>query len=94
MFNLKPPRHISTLPFATEPDLCLPRSMSALVSTATALARAQQMTRRAKKRLMHCSNYRHYSITSSAVSRIDGGTVRPSAFAVFRLMTIRYFIGN
>jgi hypothetical protein len=35
-----------------------------------------------------------YSITSSAISRTDGGTVRPRAFAVLRLTTIRYFIGN
>jgi hypothetical protein len=35
-----------------------------------------------------------YSITSSAVARSVGGTVRPSAFAVLRLMTIKYFIGN
>src|SRR6266542_414264 len=28
-----------------------------------------------------------YSITSSAVASSDGGTVRPSAFAAFRLMT-------
>jgi hypothetical protein len=35
-----------------------------------------------------------YSITSSALSRIDGGTVSPSAIAVFRLMTIKYFVGN
>src|SRR6516225_4575374 len=29
----------------------------------------------------------HYSMTSFARARIDGGTVRPSAFAVFRLTT-------
>jgi hypothetical protein len=33
----------------------------------------------------------HYSITSSARARIDGGTVRPSAFAVLRLMTSSIF---
>ena len=35
-----------------------------------------------------------YSITSSAVARSVGGTVRPSAFAVLTLMTIKYFVGN
>jgi hypothetical protein len=35
-----------------------------------------------------------HSITSSALSRIDGGTVSPSAVAVLRLMTIKYFVGN
>ena len=34
-----------------------------------------------------------YSITSSALASSVGGTVRPSAFAVFRLMTIWYFVG-
>ena len=37
---------------------------------------------------------RLYSITSSALSRIDCGTVKPSAFAVLRLMTISYFVGS
>ena len=34
-----------------------------------------------------------YSITSSAVVRSVGGTVRPSALAVLRLMTVSYFVG-
>ena len=36
---------------------------------------------------MHRSELQSYSITSSAVVSNDGGIVRPSAFAVFRLMT-------
>jgi len=36
---------------------------------------------------------RHYSMTSSARSSMLGGTVRPSAFAVFRLMINEYFVG-
>ena len=36
---------------------------------------------------------RRYSITSSAVVSSDGGIVRPSAFAVFRLMTNSNFVG-
>jgi hypothetical protein len=35
-----------------------------------------------------------HSITSSAVASSVGGTVRPSALAVLRLMTIKYFVGN
>src|SRR5262249_46000533 len=35
-----------------------------------------------------------HSITSSARSRIDGGTARPSAFAVLRFTTISNFVGN
>src|ERR1039457_6614562 len=38
------------------------------------------------KRLMQRSNWRLYSITSSARATICGGTVRPSALAVLRLM--------
>jgi hypothetical protein len=34
-----------------------------------------------------------YSITSSARSSMLGGTVRPSALAVLRLMTSEYFVG-
>src|SRR4029079_11741561 len=34
-----------------------------------------------------------YSMTSSARARTVGGTVRPSAFAVFRLITSSYFVG-
>src|ERR1700730_2508011 len=34
-----------------------------------------------------------YSITSSALASSDGGTVRPSALAVFRLMVKSNFVG-
>src|SRR5262245_46413418 len=34
-----------------------------------------------------------YSITSSAIASSDGGTVRPSAFAVLRLMTSSNLVG-
>src|SRR5262249_11905153 len=34
-----------------------------------------------------------HSITSSARASSDGGTSRPSAFAVLRLMTSSYFVG-
>ena len=42
---------------------------------------------------MHCSKQHHYSITSSAMASSDGGTVRPSALAVLRLMTNSYLVG-
>src|SRR5258708_7101450 len=44
-------------------------------------------------RLMHRSKQRLYSITSSARASSEGGTVRPSALAVLRLMTSSYFTG-
>ena len=34
-----------------------------------------------------------YSITSSARASTEGGTVRPSAFAVLRLITSSYLVG-
>ena len=34
-----------------------------------------------------------YSITSSARESSVGGTVRPSALAVLRLITVSYFVG-
>jgi hypothetical protein len=48
---------------------------------------------RATTRLMHRNKEHPHSITSSALSWIDGGTVSPSAFAVLRLTTIKYLIG-
>ena len=42
----------------------------------------------------HFSRKQHlYSITSSARASSDGGTVRPSAMAVLRLITSSYFVG-
>jgi hypothetical protein len=43
--------------------------------------------------LMHCSKKLLYSITSSARASSDGGTVRPSALAVLRLMTNSNLVG-
>jgi len=40
-----------------------------------------------------CARLHSYSITSSARASSVGGTVRPSAFAVLRLMTISNFVG-
>jgi hypothetical protein len=47
----------------------------------------------AKSRLMHCSKESLYSITSSAPASKDGGMVRRSAFAVFRLTTSSNLVG-
>jgi hypothetical protein len=47
----------------------------------------------AKSGLMRCNKKDRYSITSSARAIRLGGTVRPSAFAVFRFMTSSYLLG-
>jgi hypothetical protein len=49
---------------------------------------------RAKSRLMHRRKERPYSITSSARLSSAGGTVRPSAFAVLRLMMSSNLVGS
>src|SRR6516165_2268467 len=43
-----------------------------------------------------CSNFQffHYSVTSSARTRIDRGTSRPSALAVLRFTTISNLVGD
>ena len=45
-----------------------------------------------KRRHSHCNRF-SYSITSSARSRMDVGTVRPSAIAVLRLTTSANLVG-
>ena len=47
----------------------------------------------ATSRLMHRSKLNHYSITSSARASSVGGTSRPSALAVFRLITNSNLVG-
>src|SRR5450432_1987420 len=47
----------------------------------------------ARKRLMHRSKQHRYSITSSARTSNEGGTVRPSALAVFILITSSNLVG-
>ena len=46
-----------------------------------------------KADILHCSIERRYSITSSAVASSVGGTVRPSALAVFAFIAKLYFVG-
>ena len=54
---------------------------------------SRQATRWAKLRHMQYSKERRYSMTSSAVASKEGGTVRPSVFAVLRLTTSSYLVG-
>ena len=44
--------------------------------------------------LMHRSKWHHYSITSSARASSVGGTMMPSAFAVFKLITSSSLVGS
>ena len=53
----------------------------------------QRKTPSAKRRLMQCSKTGCYSITSSAVASRVTGTSRPSAPAVFTLMTSSNLVG-
>src|SRR5262245_13401027 len=68
--------------------------MSALAPVATGLVRRKELTLRANRRHMHHSKVRAYSITSSARSRNDSGTLRPSVFAVFKLIANSHFVGQ
>src|SRR6516165_7113473 len=43
--------------------------------------------------ILRCGRDRPHSITSSARARTDGGTARPSALAVLRLITSSYLVG-
>jgi hypothetical protein len=49
---------------------------------------------RARRRLSHRSRRCSHSITSSAIASRFGGTTRPSAFAVLRLMTNSKFVAR
>jgi hypothetical protein len=50
---------------------------------------------RSCRRLSNCFALRNlYSITSSALSRIDCGTISPSDLAVLRLTAISNFVAN
>jgi hypothetical protein len=60
---------------------------------ATELLRGSKMTRCANSGLLHRSKQQCYSITSSARASSVGGTVKPNAFAVLRLMTNSNLVG-
>src|SRR6266478_9418754 len=70
------------------------RGMSASPPIATKSVRRNERSRCARKRHMHRSKRHHYSITSSAMASTLGGTSRPSAFAVLRLMTSSNLVGK
>ena len=57
------------------------------------ILRRSEMTRCAISRLMRRSKWHSYSITSSARVSSEGGTVRPSALAVLRLMASSNLVG-
>ena len=65
--------------------------MSAMHPGATKLMRRNELPLCANSVLTHRSKKHRYSITSSAVASSVGGTVRPSSFAVARLMTSSNF---
>jgi hypothetical protein len=58
------------------------------------ILRRSEKTLSAKSRQMHCSKQHLYSITSVALVSSAGGTSRPSAFAVLRLITNSNLVGN
>jgi len=90
MFYLMPPRHISTLPNASFRPC--PNDFRS-----TPISRPFQgpttCLKRAITGLMHRSKQHLYSITSSARTSNEGGTVRPSALAVFMLITSSNLVG-
>jgi hypothetical protein len=51
------------------------------------------MSEKCQSRPMHCSKLHLYSISSSARASKEGGTVRPSALAVFMLITNSNLVG-
>src|SRR5262249_54730394 len=57
------------------------------------LRRGQRGSERTGQRVQQEAAAVHYSITWSARSSSDGGMVRPSAFAVLRLMTSSNLVG-
>jgi hypothetical protein len=76
------------------PDLCRPSVNVRFAPKATELVRCREWTRRAISGHMRRSKRHRYSITSSAILRSVGGTVTPSALAVFRLMISSNFVGR
>jgi len=47
-----------------------------------------------KADILRCGKERRYSITSSAIASSGGGTFKPWAFAVFRLITKSNLVGT
>src|SRR5258705_3046276 len=85
MCYLKPPRHISTLPFASVwPDHGDFRST---------LVTGHSQNRRTYLKGAKGGSRENYSITSSAISNTRSGMVRPSALAVRRLIMNSNVVG-
>src|SRR5216684_1472014 len=76
-------------------ELAIPghRRMSALALQCGLTPEMARGPESANKRLMHCSKQQLYSITSSARVSSVGGTMMPSAFAVFKLITSSNLVG-
>src|SRR5260370_36235926 len=66
---------------------------SASPSIADILLHYRELEVRATSGLLHRSKRQDYSITSSARASTDGGRLRPSAFAVVRLMVNSNLVG-
>jgi hypothetical protein len=69
------------------------RRPSGLPAIADVLLHCREPPLWANRRLSRCKKRPHYSMTSSAVASILGGTVRPTALAVLRLMTNSNLVG-
>ena len=63
------------------------RTMSALPPKADIGTQSRDVRFVPKADILRCGKERRYSITSSAIASTPGGIVRPSALAVFALMT-------
>ena len=63
------------------------------IREATRILLRRDWSLRANRCHMHRSKFHRYSITSSARASSDGGIVRPSAFAAFKLMTTSNLVG-
>ena len=77
MFSLQPPRHIPTLPIASVPQFGPSPLLSEPDITVGAGKVAIDPLRKPAVQML-CVAKISYSITSSARSRIDCGTVRPA----------------
>ena len=75
--------------FSPDPASLAGRFMSASPAQATEMFRRLEMMRRAIRDIAV-----FYSITSSAVATRADGTLRPSAFAVFKFSASANFVGN
>ena len=79
--------------FGSKADICSAKRHVRFTPKSGHLQRTSRCPLCANSGLMHCSKQHRYSITSSAVVSSDGGIVRPSVFAVFRLITNSNFVG-